>query len=929
MGKIDFLSKNYISKFFGDATDSTVNFLDKSKILGETGIPFGKLIAYLTKKAITITDKDKALNQAIGICYYDVVCQALLRYKLNPQVNDDRMAVLGKDLAKRFKVEDFSLERFWDNEIIKFYEDFYHKEFEEVLPIQDQTKLKRYVRDNLKLYVLEHIEEQKTVYENLLGFLKFNKYEENEKRTAQLAYQEALRKFYGEVVLNDTKGLLLKDIYIEPLFDLPEKHAYKGLRTRIGRTDFTKFLNLPAGYNLHSFVYDFLQGQDTLQLCEHNKHFRNKMPRVLLLLGYPGQGKTSFCKRFLYDSVPAEDSMEQQDKMLDKEVYFIRLRYLDRIHELLKGNILEVLREEAGRQAKSIIKGAHRLDIEANDFENGVWLLDGLDELYMSNDLNKNQIDDLLKRLIRLTEDNKKLHIIVTSRYGYVDLDRLVQDKIFITALAEMSLEQQQTWLKKYKHEYETFNPYEKKFKRDTWLTDKHLAQFAQGKHYLGELLRQPLLLHFIALLQHAVEEYATQAKVYKQLFDELIERRYSETGKLQIFDDIKNEGLRELVRGLAFAMFQTGKHYIRKSNIKTLECVKEFQRKLGYKERENSLETMLKNLMIAFYFQETRKQAGDTDSEDRGEYAIEFLHKSLMEYMTAEYMWETIKEKFLDKNLKEKYILAEGNESEALKVMSDLFAKERIDNGNSEIVRYFIQIIKAEEAGKKKEVSERLQVFLPYFFEHHFLYEYNLKEHTNPIETCKRIFFGCWTAFAYSTEGKKVLPEETKDYLAYFVRLRGYRLNLSSIDLIGSDLLGANLDNSNLSYANLNNIYLIGSILINTILSNANLNNALLQGAYLGDANLNGANLSGADLVGANLSDANLTSANLDKTNLSGAYLRDANLSGVTFSKETTLERADLRGAKMDADFKEFARRKGAIVDDDDTEEVGKDGEG
>jgi hypothetical protein len=30
-----------------------------------------------------------------------------------------------------------------------------------------------------------------------------------------------------------------------------------------------------------------------------------------------------------------------------------------------------------------------------------------------------------------------------------------------------------------------------------------------------------------------------------------------------------------------------------------------------------------------------------------------------------------------------------------------------------------------------------------------------------------------------------------------------------------------------------------------------------------------------------------------------------------------------------MDADFKEFARRKGAIVDDDDTEEVGKDGEG
>lgn len=171
-------------------------------------------------------------------------------------------------------------------------------------------------------------------------------------------------------------------------------------------------------------------------------------------------------------------------------------------------------------------------------------------------------------------------------------------------------------------------------------------------------------------------------------------------------------------MRELAFEIFKSGEGYIHKSKIDQLQATKTFKDKL----QGTTFQSALKTLMIAFYFQEVKRQEQDHYHyrEDKDEFAIEFLHKSLQEYLCAEKMYYTIKEEFLDQRRNGEYYINTG--AAALQKVEEIFGDQRL---TIEMVDYLIEIIENDEASEKSKLADRLSDFLEYILAKDFLWNY------------------------------------------------------------------------------------------------------------------------------------------------------------------------------------------------------------
>ncbi len=150
----------------------------------------------------------------------------------------------------------------------------------------------------------------------------------------------------------------------------------------------------------------------------------------------------------------------------------------------------------------------------------------------------------------------------------------------------------------------------------------------------------------------------------------------------------------------------------------------------------------------------------------------------------------------------------------------------------------------------------------------------------------------------------------------------RGWKMNLSDIDLTGASLAGCRFGGANfagtslshsdlgdidLSNADLSNVNLDGASMRNAKLARANLRRSSLRGCNLREACLTEANLWGADLTGSLLGDASmnhalmwsavLSGASMVGSKIEGALLGEAKLENAILSKGT-LENACLLGA-------------------------------
>ncbi len=692
--------------------------------------------------------------------------------------------------------------------------------------------------------------------------------DEHTRKAALRQYYDTLKAEYRQIVLNDEQGMTLENIYVEPSMTI----LGACLKTHISpiQSKQEPFQPLPTP---PSSVHDFV---DHCFLEENETPLRNGLAtpqaRLMILLGQPGQGKTSFCRRFLHDHINPE-------ALDENKVFFVRLRDVRSTRELFS-DPSRTLEEHVCRK---IDLNSNYLD--RNIFYRSVWLLDGLDELSIQ-DGDARDTDDFIKKLLRLQEQHPRLRILLTSRYGQVDLDKYLRhEPVWIAAIAGFDKTRQLEWLEKYRH----FHP------------DCHLdASYIEAMHndggrspyeHLRELIDQPVLLHLIAIANVHIPENTNRAAIYTQLFDQLIKRTWDQRTwdqRAQI-DSLRNlsgpQELRTYIREIAFAIYTSEYEYLRKHDLEKLPASAQFIQALGDRAE---LKHVLRYLMVAFYMQETPRDARDTEeSDDNRAYAVEFLHKSLQEYLVAEKIWEEIK-KFKATDRTRKHIIDDAGE--ALKQVWKLFSKKVM---SLEVYGYLREHIAQESETDREAVFDRMYHFAPELLERHFLYEITP---STPLKAAMYTFFEYWGVMAALQLRRNTVPEEPggRDWfvellkVASFFTTRHWSFHRTWI-LRYADLSNADLSNANLSNADLSNANLSNADLVYAKLNSARLNGADLRRANLGRTDLNLGRLQYANLSGTSLRQANLGLANLSGANLSGARLNGANLSG-----------ADLGGADL-----------------------------
>ncbi|NUO02758.1 MAG: trypsin-like peptidase domain-containing protein [Saprospiraceae bacterium] len=146
-------------------------------------------------------------------------------------------------------------------------------------------------------------------------------------------YDAWLSSLYHEVVLNDDKGMRLSDVYVEPFYGIHESCVEKERKPYEGQQ--TKGGFYPVEKSVHEAINHKLARQFSI-LGEIEKN------QLTLLLGYPGQGKTSFSKRVLHDHLMRKTG---------RPAYLVRLRYIAD-PRILRDNPFPFLENEIALQAQ-------------------------------------------------------------------------------------------------------------------------------------------------------------------------------------------------------------------------------------------------------------------------------------------------------------------------------------------------------------------------------------------------------------------------------------------------------------------------------------------------------------------------------------------------------------------------------------------------
>lgn len=723
MNSLITLDKNNLASFLENYVDTGVKILDQMDLFKEDGlvasIPYGKLIGYLTKRLIEIKDPNEALRRLIASSHVWCLLEGIKKHNLSLQINQEifnQKITQSKQQLENYQVDanHFDFDNFLENDIVKFYSEQIDSVFIDSFEIIERTKLQNFRNDYLKIYFFKILENQQTVFANLNSIFKSKSYEEILKLNKKEQYRNDLKNLFNEVVLNDEKGMTLSDVYVEPSFRvfnecLIEEQEYRGY----------SFLSV-SEESIHDFIHRHLETDLP------NDIYECKSPNLFFILGYPGQGKSSFCKKLLND-------VYSQKKPLNKDVHFIKFRAITNSANLINDPLQTLY--EYWKEESNFTKS------EKNEFKDSILILDGLDELFMKDNLPNDSINEFCRILIHQLENLEFPKVIITSRYGYVDTKRLKSSKTLILQIEEFDLNRQIEWL----NSYQVFHP-------ETNMNIEKLTNYNTDVTFssIKELITQPILLHMIVTLNQEVTIHMDRAMIYNNIFDNLIDRKWEKEGQIEILKGVNKEDLRNFLRDIAFAIFISGYEYIHKSTLIKLPETQEFISKL---DNKNRVQDVLKNIMVAFYFQETKKNIDDINTDDKSDYAIEFLHKSLQEYLVAEKIWEELL-LFTDR-VERKNIFMIDDAKTALQHLAKIFQAGFL---TSEIRGTLSQVIKHNELPTRKLLSERFEKFLPEWFKYGFVLQYNWGEKYAINERERGIFTSFWFIITQLIEGKDYL---------------------------------------------------------------------------------------------------------------------------------------------------------------------------
>jgi uncharacterized protein YjbI with pentapeptide repeats len=644
-----------------------------------------------------------------------------------------------------------------------------------------------------------------------------------------------------------------------------------------------------------------------------------KAPRLRLISGGPGSGKSTFTKWWA-----ARVATKGNFK-----VWHIALNHLN-----LTGDLEGKLKDFATRNL--YLKG------NPLDEPNILIIFDGLDELALSGKVGLAAAENFTEQICTLVQaNNQHLKVLISGR-----------DAIVHSQINKFSKAAQIWYLLPYYLSESTAEQYQaepqdllEKDRRDTWwqkygrLKDKQYAGLPESlrKNNLDEITSQPILNYLVAIsdsfLQDRIDEATTRNQIYQSLLQKVHERGWAEGNKA-----IGNTGHR-ITQSISFADFQLileevglcawhgdGRKVTEAAIVDHCNTNTEVKKLLpDFSENfKNSGRARITKLLTAFHFQ----ALGASDA------TFEFTHKSFGEFLTAKRLVRTIEE------INEEYrkVRRGWTEKVSLKHWAEVCKSGTLDFDILEFIRQEVGLIYR----KQPELIEQWQETCCKLIDH------LLREGLPMEEFCELSFYhmnnraiqaeimllALLNACAICTKKLSTIDWiDDRTFGTWLARMQGQRayldfsivaaclswLNLDGAILAWASLGDANLDGASLNRANLNRANLNGAILDGAILDGASLNGAILDGAILDraildgailyfsslieaslvEASLNGANLDGANLDLSSLNGANLNGASLVDTSLNGANLNGANLNGASLV-DTSLNGANLNGANL-----------------------------
>ncbi len=577
----------------------------------------------------------------------------------------------------------------------------------------------------------------------------------------------------------------------------------------------------------------------------------NRNSRILLLYGKAGVGKTSYTSW-----LSINNDFPQVCHILELRKY---IQILD------------------SKNPWESIKKSFKC-INDDEYQNKVLILDGLDEVcVLKSDFDGHEFIHNLSNNLR-TGIGRSIRIIITSRMGY--FTNIKKSNYIDVATIFWNEDSVTNWCNAYCKIHNNRAEWCESFKK----TYAKLETDDKRK----EVFCTPLILYICCVSQVDISKHDSVASIYDEAFNVIGTRRYNEWT-----EDSKEEFEinRQFTKELAFQMFLNdkledvlGSNFVQIAKEKVVCWVQE---KRSYQVKEPEFEKLFAINHFAY---------------DKNN-AIEFAHKTIVEYFTAVKLYEDYFENILDgtvENIWYNIFNAFRYKAIPLDIMQyliDLILKRQNDN-------WIESFFKAYYIGFESQSIFHARFFKP-------KYSASSAALMKQIQIAFRNLIWFLTSLGFDNSQFTNTSENLQILASYLhgdINVTGWK-NLENINLANSYLANSNFKKVCLKNANFMLTVLNGVDFHEAVLKSVN-----LRGANLRGANLKGADLTGADLTGTDLTGADLTKANLTEADLRGAYLRsvyfNANLIGAKLMgadlRESDLRDADLRNADLrDADLR------------------------
>lgn len=287
---------------------ASVQLLEKLNMLEQDDTML-KLIGAVLKGTDMIHKPEQAARRGIGSAVALAFYAGLLKHKVPMYLNDQQERELHaavKEGIEKAPVElpSLNLNNVFDSATARHFIDIHFRYFKRSKVDSGRAenelyepRLRYHLERHLRVFFLRLLDDQSNKYAVLRDTFEQASFMEERKEIKLAAYQLQLADMYDEPTPFSEGRIRLSDLYIEQrcgvLKSICQEETLAGRWHRSSTFLECTAVNLPE--SLHELTLQWLKGE-----LDHSGLIYGKS-NLLLLYGMPGQGKSSFCKRLLYD----------------------------------------------------------------------------------------------------------------------------------------------------------------------------------------------------------------------------------------------------------------------------------------------------------------------------------------------------------------------------------------------------------------------------------------------------------------------------------------------------------------------------------------------------------------------------------------------------------------------------------------------------